>query len=236
MPTPTIRGLIIDDDPEMAELLQVVLAPAGVQAEAMTDSRAAAERLTREKFDVVFLDVRMPEPDGLEVARRMRAAGFNQKTPLVMVTGESDLALQRRAFEAGANFFLFKPIERQRVLRVVRATQAFVQHEKRRFQRVPVVAKVSIAAGSETLDGTTLDLSLGGLLAALPSPPPEAADVAVFLHLPRGGPLRARGKVVRVLPEGRVGIQFREMARADSERLQEFLLPLILKQLDEPPR
>lgn len=232
----TTRVLIVDDEPAIAELLQAILTGAGLKPEVQTDSRAAAALLAKEKFDIVFLDVRMPSPDGIELARQMRAGGFNQNTPLVMITGEADLALQKKAFEAGANFFVFKPIDRQRVLRVVRTTQAMVQHEKRRFQRVAVARKVSVAAGQKTLEGTTLDLSLGGLLVETPGTFPQDSTVAVFLHVGTGGPVRARGQVARVLGENRMGIHFLKIEAVDSERLQEFLLPIILKQLDEEPK
>lgn len=226
------RALIVDDEPAIAELIQAVLQTAGLQAHVETNSRTAGELLAKEKFDVIFLDVHMPSPDGIALARQARSGGFNQSTPLVMITGLDDLTLQRQAFEAGANFFLFKPIDRQRVLRVVRSTQAAVQHERRRFQRVAVSCKVSLAAGEKTIEGKTLDVSLGGLQAEANGVFPNGTVVAVFLHLGTGAPLRARGTVMRATGEKQMGIQFGKMDAVDSERLQEFLLPLILKQLD----
>ena len=224
-----MRVLIVDDEPSLAELIQAVLATAGFDARVQCNSVSAAGLLETEKFDVVFLDVRMPAPDGIELARRMRAGGFNQNTPLVMITGEDELAIQKRAFEAGANYFLFKPIDRQRLLRVIRVTQAVIQREKRRFQRVGVSCRVSLATKEQTIEGTTLDLSLGGLLAQAASTFSPGAQIAVFLHLGSGGPIRARGRVTRVLDERRMGIQLEELSAAESERIQEFLLPLILK-------
>jgi len=225
------RALIVDDDADLAELVGAILTSAGMEAEVITKSQEAVERLPKEKFDVVFLDVRMPAPDGIEVARRTRAAGFNQKTPIVMITGESDLRLQRQAFDAGANFFLFKPVDRMRLLRVVRSTRGTVEREQRRFQRVGVSRKVSIATSGKSIDGTTVDLSLGGVLVQAAETLSKDSTVAVFLHL-GGGPIRAKGRVVRVLEENKMAIQFQELAQVDSERLQEFLLPLILKEED----
>jgi CheY-like chemotaxis protein len=228
--------LIVDDEPAIAELIQAVLQTAGIHADVETNSRKADEQLAKEKFDVIFLDVHMPQPDGIELARRARSGGFNQSTPLVMITGLDDLTVQKKAFEAGANFFLFKPVDRQRVLRVVRSTQAAVQHERRRFQRVAVACKVSLAAGEKTLEGKTLDVSLGGLQAETKGVFPSGTTVAVFLHLGSGAPLRVRGTVVRAIGEMQMGVQFSKLDAVDSERLQEFLLPHILKQLDEEPR
>ena len=175
----------------------------------------------------------MPQPDGIELARQMRAGGYNQNTTLVMLTGETDLALQKKAFEAGANFFLFKPVDRQRLLRLIRTTQASVQHEKRRFQRIPVSCKVTLVCNQNTVEGHTTDLSLGWMLVEAPGTFPEQSVVAVFLHLGSGGPLRSRGKVARAVSDRQMGIQLLDLNMADGERLQEFLLPHILKQLDK---
>lgn len=229
-----MRALIVDDESAVAELIQAVLQTAGLQADIETDSRKAGEQLAKEKFDVIFLDVHMPQPDGIELARRARSGGFNQSTPLAMITGLDDLTLQKRAFEAGANFFLFKPLDRQRVLRVIRSMQAAVQHERRRFQRVAVNCRVALAAGEKKLEGKTLDLSLGGVQAEVNGVFPEGTVIAVFLHLNAGASLRTRGTVMRA-GEKQMGIQFGKMDPVDSERLQEFLLPHILKQLDEEP-
>jgi DNA-binding response OmpR family regulator len=228
----SVRALIVDDDPAVAEMVRAILASAGMQAETITDSRQAATRLPAERFDIVLLDVHMPPPNGIELARRMRAAGYNQDTPLVMMTGEDDLTLQRQAFAAGANFFLFKPIDRQRVLRVIRATQDSVQHERRRFQRVVVSCRVSLSNGMETVDGMTLDLSLGGMMVKASSTLPKDSMVKVILYPGAAGPLQAQGRVVRVLDENRMGLRLMGMNQENSERLQEFLLPLILSRLD----
>ena len=209
----TTRALIVDDEPALAELIRAVLQTAGLEGHVETDSGKAAALLAREKYDVIFLDVHMPSPDGIALARQARAGGFNQNTPLVMLTGLNDLTLQKQAFEAGANFFLFKPIDRQRVLRVVRSMQAAVQHERRRFQRVPVACKVSLAAGEKTIEGTTLDVSLGGLQAKTNGVFSSGTVVAVFLHLGTGAPLRIRGTVVRVLGIHRWGFSLAKWKR-----------------------
>ena len=226
MPT---KILVVDDEPAVCELLQAVLSAAGMEAQALTSSAQAAARLKQEKFDAVFLDVHMPPPDGMELARQMRAAGFNQRTPIVMITGDDDPAVLARGFEAGASFFLFKPIDRERVLRVIRVTRGSIQREKRRYQRVAVRCKVSLESNHRKLDGTTLDLSLGGFQVEAPGVFAAGARVKVSLQLAPGvPPLRATGRVARVVEDNRMGIQFDNLTAADSERLQEFLLPLIL--------
>ncbi|PYU17128.1 MAG: hypothetical protein DMG29_02365 [Acidobacteria bacterium] len=131
------KVLVVDDDPVLCELLREVLSTE-LEAHAMTDSAQASARIREEKFDAVFLDVRMPHPDGIELARHVRSSKLNQTTPIVMITGDEDRNAMMRAFQAGATFFLSKPVDRPRLMRLIRATEGFMQQEKRRFQRVKV--------------------------------------------------------------------------------------------------
>jgi FixJ family two-component response regulator len=64
--------------------------------------------------------MRMPPPDGIELARQVRASRVNATTVIVMISGEADRTLMRRPFEAGVEIFLFKPIERNKLLRLMK--------------------------------------------------------------------------------------------------------------------
>lgn len=68
------RILVVDDDPLSAELICEILRSAGLDASFLTSSAEAAARLKREKYHAVFLDMRMPAPDGAELARQVRAS------------------------------------------------------------------------------------------------------------------------------------------------------------------
>ena len=62
------RVLVVDDDALTCELIGEILCSAGMEAASLTDSTEAAARLRTDKFDAIFLDVRMPPPDGIELA------------------------------------------------------------------------------------------------------------------------------------------------------------------------
>ncbi|PYU57494.1 MAG: hypothetical protein DMG56_22320, partial [Acidobacteria bacterium] len=68
------RVLVVDDDAPTCELIAEILGSAGMQAACLTDSTEAASRLRTDKFHAIFLDVRMPPPDGIELARQIRAS------------------------------------------------------------------------------------------------------------------------------------------------------------------
>jgi CheY-like chemotaxis protein len=229
------RILVVDDSPEVCELVQAVLYSAGMDALSVTDSQLAARHLIREKFDAIFLDIKMPPPDGIELASRARSSGFNQKTPIVMISGDADPALQARAFQAGANFFLYKPLDRRRLMRILRVTQGPIQQERRRFQRVNVRCKVLVESSNTTVEGWTLDMSLNGMLVQGTPAFPVSTSVVVTVHLKPGAPpLRIGGKIVRLIGEDCMGIDLPAVKLEESERLQEFLLPLILASTEEP--
>src|SRR5882762_10487815 len=80
--------LVVDDDPLICELIRDVLESAEIKSQTTCDSQQASILIREEKFDAVFLDVRMP--DGIALARQVRASTLNRTTPIAMITGESD--------------------------------------------------------------------------------------------------------------------------------------------------
>ncbi len=221
--------LVVDDDPLTCELIREILCSAGMEAASLTDSTEAASRLRTEKFHAIFLDVRMPPPDGIELARQIRASRVNASTVIVMITGEEDRTVMKRAFEAGVEFFLFKPVERSKLLRLIRATEGPIERERRRSTRVRLRCRVSMESGNDRIVGTTVDLSLGGLLVQSQHVFPPDTRVTVSLELETGkAPFRSNARVVRTVGTDCIGIQFENLAAKESRQLQEFLLPLIL--------
>jgi len=226
------RVLVVDDEPMLCELIQEVLTSAEIEAQATSSSLQASKILREERFDAVFLDVRMPAPDGIELARQIRASGRNQTTPIVMITGEEDRTVLTRAFQAGANFLLFKPIDRHRLIRLIRVTEGMIQREKRQYQRVRVGCKVSLQSGQQRSSGRTVDLSLNGAMIQADNVYSVGSIVQMELELTPGKPeLRAAARVVRVVGNDCMGLHIEKMPLADSAKLQEFLLPLILAEV-----
>jgi CheY-like chemotaxis protein len=200
-----------------------------MEANFLTDSAEAAERLRREKYHAVFLDMRMPPPDGVELTRQIRASRVNASTVIVMITGEEDRTVMRRAFEAGVEVFLFKPVERNKLLRLIRIAEGPIERERRRFTRVRLRCRVSMESGNDRLEGTTLDLSLGGVLVQSRHAFPSGTCVQISLELEAGrAPVRSAARVVRTVGADCMGVQYESLGAQESKRLQEFLLPLIL--------
>ena len=223
MPT---RILVVEDDPGICEFIREVLTSADLDVAAMTDSVQASARLKTEKFSAVFLDLRMPEPDGIELTRQIRGNPLNRVTPVIVITGETQHGLMARAFQAGVNFFLFKPVDRTKLLRLVSVTQDSIENERRRFQRAKVVCKVAIIDASDRLEGKTLDVSLKGMLVQTGRPLSVGSSVNVAVELsPGAAPMRASARVVRLVGQECAGLEIQNMNSEDVYRWHDFLLP-----------
>jgi DNA-binding response OmpR family regulator len=221
------KVLIVEDDPSLCEFIREVLSSADLDTHAITDSTQAAARLKVEKFNAVFLDIRMPPPDGIELTRQMRASRVNLTTPIIVITGEQERGLTARAFEAGASFLLFKPVDRARLLRLVKIAQPSIDHERRQHQRFKVTCKVSATSGSDRLTGRTLDISVKGMLVQLSAPLPIGSSVSMTIELkPTMPPIRATARVVHSVGRGCVGLEIVNMSAADRDSWHQFLLPL----------
>lgn len=165
----------------------------------------------------------------MELARQVRKSRSNQTT-VVLVSDDQRPSALSVGFEAGANFFLYKPIDRDRLNKLVKATQGMIEHERRRLRRIPVRQKVKIRFGAEDLEGETVDISLSGMLVKAHRTFPPGTSVQLSLHLPKNArPVTGVGCVVRTTGTNEMGIHMDRLSAAETERLQEFLLPLIPK-------
>jgi CheY-like chemotaxis protein len=214
------RALIVDDDREVRELVADVLSSTGRRVVSLALSVEAAKHLREEKFAVALFDFHMPSPDGLELARQVRGHGLNQMTPIILLSDDQSTIALSQGFAAGASAFLYKPIDAERLLNLVRATQSTFEHEMRRFRRVALCSKVRLSFEKGDVEGEKIDV-------------PARSPVNVCLYLdPEMKPLVGSGLVIRILAANRIGIQLNPLPVTESGRLQEFLLPLILKQAE----
>ena len=224
------RALIVDDEQTTCEFIKGVLSAAGIECLALTSSSDATEYLRDEKFSVVLLDFGMPPPDGIALAKQARSAGINQMTPIILLSDDPRPSAVSDGFEAGASFFLYKPIDTTRLLRLIRVTQGAIEHEKRRFRRVAVRSRVRLSSDQGEMECETIDVSLNGMMIQSPRTFPRGSQVRVSLDMPDGAkPILGTGAVMRTIGENQMGIQFNLLRTDESGRLQEFLLPLIIE-------
>ncbi|MHB8235369.1 MAG: response regulator transcription factor [Solirubrobacteraceae bacterium] len=111
--------LVVDDDAAVREALALVLGLDGFDVTAVGNGRHAMRSLVADCPDAVILDVLMPGVDGLEVCRRIRAAG--DRTPILMLTARAEVTDRVAGLEAGADDYLAKPFAREELIARLRA-------------------------------------------------------------------------------------------------------------------
>ncbi len=112
------RILLIEDDARLAAMLSEYLGDAGFRVSEAASGRAGLERLAREPYDALVLDLMLPDMDGLEVCRTLRA---KSSIPVLMLTARGDAMDRIVGLEIGADDYLPKPFEPRELLARLRA-------------------------------------------------------------------------------------------------------------------
>ena len=110
--------LLIEDDPRLAGMVSEYLGEAGFRVSVVGEGRAGLARLAREPYDALILDLMLPDMDGLEVCRQLRA---KSDTPVLMLTARGDTMDRVVGLEVGADDYLPKPFEPRELLARLRA-------------------------------------------------------------------------------------------------------------------
>jgi DNA-binding response OmpR family regulator len=114
-----MRVLVVEDEPEMAQLLAKGLREEQFEISIARDGPSALEKSQQGLFDVILLDVMLPEMNGLEVARRLRQR--EQETPMLMLTARDSVPDIISGLNAGADDYLTKPFSFLELLARIRA-------------------------------------------------------------------------------------------------------------------
>lgn len=113
------RILIVDDDELILIALEELLKPYGYEVQTISKPLQALERLQGEKFDLLVLDVIMPDLDGFQLCRRIRSLEGYKETPIIFLTAKSRDQDRQKGLEVGANLFLSKPISPEKLLQLI---------------------------------------------------------------------------------------------------------------------
>src|SRR6266511_5343105 len=117
----TFRALIIDDDPDLLRLVRWTLEfTAGWEVVSASSGASGVELARSAAPNVILVDVMMPELDGYEVCRRLKADPATAQVPVVLLTARRELD-QRRLAETGAAGVVFKPFQPEELASQVRA-------------------------------------------------------------------------------------------------------------------
>ena len=149
--------LMIEDDARLAQMVAQYLGASGLSVSTAGDGASALERLSERVPDLVILDLMLPDMDGLQVCRRIRALpGAAGQVPIVMLTAKGDPMDRIVGLELGADDYLPKPFEPRELLARIRAVL------RRRAEPAVSASTTALVFGSLHIDRDARSVSVAG--------------------------------------------------------------------------
>jgi CheY-like chemotaxis protein len=116
----SVKILIAEDNPVNQKLIKMILSKAGYQVEIANNGKEAVEKVSAspEKYNLVFMDVQMPELDGLKATEMIRKKGFDT-IPIVAMTAHAMTGDREKCLNAGMDDYMTKPIKKEKVFEII---------------------------------------------------------------------------------------------------------------------
>jgi DNA-binding response OmpR family regulator len=197
----TPRLLLVDDDQRLAGMLGEYLRGHGFEVEVAATLAAGRQRLAQAAYDALLLDLMLPDGDGLDLTRELRAQPRTRRLPLLMLTARGEPTDRIVGLEIGADDYLPKPFEPRELLARVKALlrRAAPQpqaDEVLRFGRL----EIDLGARQARLEGRPCDLTSHqfDLLAVLAHSPGRVLSRDQIMDALKGHPLEAFDRSIDV--------------------------------------
>jgi DNA-binding response OmpR family regulator len=219
-----IKLMVVDDEAEVVQMFKAMVETLGYDAHTFVDSQEAARILAAERYDGIFLDARMPPPDGFELTRIARSSRLNSAVPVVMITGLDDVETMRAGFRAGITLFLGKPFNLERLRRLLNAIRGAMLREKWSHARLPFRTLVNCFSGGRHFRAASLNISETGILIDASGGLEVGAEIETEFVLPDHAEARKlKGRIVRKEPPDRVGIEFIDITPDSQEAIRRYI-------------
>ena len=114
---PTV--LVIEDDPRSVRLMELILASQGYEAVMARNGQEGLDEARSRRFDVILLDLMLPEVDGFEVLRQLQADPQLADVPVIITSARARPTTKEEAAELGADFYLTKPYRKAELLKLI---------------------------------------------------------------------------------------------------------------------
>jgi len=115
------RIFVVDDEPDVIELLRTILEAEGFEVEAATDGRSALPRIVDRPPDLLLLDLMMPDMDGFELLKLVRQDPRGRDVRVLILSARTAPQDQLESLQLGANAYVFKPFSPRDLVRQVRS-------------------------------------------------------------------------------------------------------------------
>ncbi len=197
----TTRVLLIDDDARLSAMVGDYLRHSGFDVATAGSLAAGRERLASESFDALLLDLMLPDGDGLDLCRELRASSRTRSLPLLMLTARGEPLDRIVGLELGADDYLGKPFEPRELLARIKALLRRAQpqpadDEVLRFGRL----EIDLGARMARLEGRPCDLTSHqfDLLVVLAQSPGRVLSRDQIMDALKGHPLEAFDRSIDV--------------------------------------
>jgi DNA-binding response OmpR family regulator len=117
--TQAAKVLVIDDEPEITDIVETFLTESGYKVEVENHSQNAFDTAKKFQPDVILLDIMMPDMDGYNVCQGLKKDPVLARTPVIFLTGKDRNDDMGRSFKAGGDMFIKKPFSCERLLEIV---------------------------------------------------------------------------------------------------------------------
>jgi two-component system alkaline phosphatase synthesis response regulator PhoP len=154
------RALVVEDDPDIVDLVDHYLKAEGFQVEAVGDGRRALDRLRAGGLDLVLLDLQLPGMDGLTLCAELRRDERTRALPVIMLTARADEADRVVGLEVGADDYVVKPFSPKELVARVRAL--FRRLERKEETDAPLVVgrlEIDVSRHTACWDGQPVRLT-----------------------------------------------------------------------------
>ncbi len=115
----TARVLVIDDEPEITEIVETFLMESGYQVAVENSPSDAVQKAHAFKPDVILLDIMMPGVDGYDICQQLKSDPQFAAIPIIFLTGKDRSDDMGRSFRSGGDMFIKKPFSCERLLEIV---------------------------------------------------------------------------------------------------------------------
>jgi CheY-like chemotaxis protein len=218
----TLESLLLSQDPELVRVLRPTLEQLSIDVEICHEARAGADILISDKFDAVIVDCDDLK-GGLAVLQGLRNTPSNKNSVAFAILNGKRTTTQE-AFGMGANFVLQKPISTLNASRCFHAALNFMLKERRRYFRQPVKMQVKVTFEGKTLNGTSTNISEGGMALIFREALPKGATPHLKFSLPQSDiQLEVESEIAWADVKGLAGLRFQNVPKSSQALLDHWL-------------
>ena len=114
------RILVVDDEPDMLDILKTILTQADFEVYTAQSGKECLEKTSHENYDLILLDIRMPQMDGWTALKKLKERGVTDKTKVVILTVEKGPGVEIFGLQDVVEDYITKPFDRQKLIKHIK--------------------------------------------------------------------------------------------------------------------